>query len=666
MYTNTGGAWYVPLATVFDWSPIQTSWGGYGWDPIPSWLNSSMYTIGTYSALTALGAFPTTYSRPLRIPLAQVKPAKMVYDPQVDELRYGNRLSGIKQFKDLLLKGSLSVFDDKGERPTRHVSYRGEVGPQLGNNELWRDSGDVYGYWGRWDRMFYEVSDTSGQTSRNVIDMIGAGDTDDGVPRMNLIRRSGLSPLYPNLNRFSELIRRITDELGWYWVIHFPTWCPSTLELKNFQYQPHTNDKVGGLISYTVINTTRDWGHAFPTPYCRSQTWDVELRFDFTPKPVPATHDFVLGSYERIQSVGDFTYSRKAICTEAYSYWEPSWALTHPFTTQSFSKTLSDFCLADIPSKADESIRSTTELFPNFRKSRIRAEFQFNVDRLEGDIIRSAICSTSDALSDVGVDTNVIEALYELQGISELLPDISSLVKAVKALAKGRYLESLYDYVDFATSLNLSLTFGLNPTVEFFLTVIPRIYELLNTVQRSVNQRRVVRYGTFKYTFPEGEFGRTSSTLLTRTKVTHYQQPSNVLSILGSLGLKPFPSNFWDLVPMSFVVDWVVGIGTRLNQLETYITYMDLDVVSLVHTFRVDTPLTDTELNTFGFRRNELFMSDPPGMRWFVRDISRHFPPYYDGRYDFQLPQKSPPWELSGSLAFQILFGGGKFDSAYD
>lgn len=661
-YTNTYGNFYVPVGTVLKLSPtfVPAAWNGWTWEPVAGWLTSSLMTVGSFP-VPALLRQHDQRPTPLRIPIVPTKPARKEYDSEEDWRNYGTRISGIDAALKLIRQGTTSMFDPEGENPGYHVSYRGEVGPQTVDQTLWEYGGPWYSFWGfQFPQVLTRNGYLLGDYSRNPFDTI-AGVGDIGGPVFDRYRRSGTSPLWPVVTHLVPHLEHIKGRLGADWRIDFQTYTKTSLRLFGFDYEASVDGRHV-RVYFNVEGTTRDWGHAYPTIYCRQVTQEVEYSFDFYPENLqPPDHDFVHGQYDKIQSVGRLEVTRNALITGTYSYWNDNpkpWlgiAYHHQYTE-------TNFCLANKPTKVDEEVQSTEGMFKAFKRADLITDFRHQVNKVQGDIRLSALLSTSDALQGTDIDTNVLEALYELKGIAELIPDFSALLDAVKDFAAGRILHTLRDMVDFATSLKLQMSFGVNPTVDFFVAVIPRLGELWATLASGLDERKVITHrGTYTFAFPNWEFGREFSYLTTRTLVRHYQKPSSVFAIVKALGLAPIPSNFWDILPMSFVVDWMTGLRERIVNIEGLVTFLEMDVIHLVHTFRVDSPLSASELTKFGMVTNNLGVTEPePIIRWFVRDVSRHFPKTgVDGRYDFAQPQRPPPWEISGSLAFQILFGRG-------
>jgi hypothetical protein len=283
---------------------------------------------------------------------------------------------------------------------------------------------------------------------------------------------------------------------------------------------------------------------------------------------------------------------------------------------------------------------------------------------VEGEIhsIRnSAYLSSHSALDDfsASIDNNLIEAIAELRAIRELLPDFTKAMSSVLALKRGRLITSFKDMMDFLTGLRLLERFGWTPDLELIYVTLPKMRTTMERIRTLSSRGELVGRGDFHYEFPPWEFGREFNTLLTRSKVVVNTDGESVVTrLLGAqaLGLLPSASNIWDLIPLSFVVDWFVNIGARLADLESisFLTLMNVKVY--VHSYRISSFLTDDELSEFGIR-NQDFGGDVDRMRLqvYLRDVSALVPPIRNGRYDFRLPSRPPSWLTGGSLLWQIL-----------
>lgn len=64
--------------------------------------------------------------------------------------------------------------------------------------------------------------------------------------------------------------------------------------------------------------------------------------------------------------------------------------------------------------------------------------------------------------------------------------------------------------------------------------------------------------------------------------------PTYRQSVLETLGISPTPSNLWDLVPYSFVLDWFLDVGLMLENSEHIDKITKMDIKSIVVSTKVD------------------------------------------------------------------------------
>lgn len=281
------------------------------------------------------------------------------------------------------------------------------------------------------------------------------------------------------------------------------------------------------------------------------------------------------------------------------------------------------------------------------------SRFTSAVEKRMVDIRLSAYNATSDALGDLtdSLSTNMIENLVELKEIAELVPDLSQLAQAIRQIAGKKWLAGGKSLVDFITALKLQHQFGIDPTIDLIVEVLPRIPRLVYDLSSQLNIGQTIARGSFAYDFPTGEFDRQSSHLKASSKVVLSGDFSPLVkSVLGlkAFGMLPAPSSMWDLLPLSFVVDWFANIGGRLTDVESVSILTLLNIRCIVYSYLITSPFEEGELSYIGSADGEALL------RVYHRDISRYIPRVGQGRYDFALPDSLPNWLTAGSLAWQL------------
>lgn len=280
------------------------------------------------------------------------------------------------------------------------------------------------------------------------------------------------------------------------------------------------------------------------------------------------------------------------------------------------------------------------------------------MDRCYGDILPSASISASDALNSGSlISSNVIEAASELREISSLLPDFEDAIGVVISLSGGRKIETLAGLARVTSGLLLYKSFGLDPNVQLVNEVSTALLKAGKYFSNEPGSM-VKKHGKFRHVFPAGTFGRDESTLVTRTLVEYPSDSSDLSQSLlnwASVGVSPLPHSWWDLVPLSFVVDWFARVGPKLEVAGNALIGTTIKDLRLVHSFTVDSPLTEYEMDSISSQALDYGGPvDVPKIRWYRREVSRWFPVPRSSSFGF-LDAGNPPWVLAISLATQLL-----------
>jgi hypothetical protein len=114
----------------------------------------------------------------------------------------------------------------------------------------------------------------------------------------------------------------------------------------------------------------------------------------------------------------------------------------------------------------------------------------------------------------------------------------------------------------------------------------------------------------------------------------------------------PKPSNIWDLIPFTFVVNWFTGVGAAMRRAE-YSVLMATIPAYYVHTYTIRSPLEPDELRKWSLRSSGV---DRAYLRLYYRDVSLFTPAVRDSRFAFGMPTQLPPMGTLGSLLWQLIF----------
>jgi hypothetical protein len=601
---------------------------------------------------------------PEKIRIGGYKPFTIPYDGTVDYRRYGGFMSALAMALRVVEGKPTFLFSPGNEHETFHAQRHGTLGPRVNvvdwftfaNHESVSIDGVFGGHLGLRvaDRSDYAPwISTVTRTTVNGPDeyIVGQNTGSDALPYRRasdvLEDLRSLWALVPGPSELSPWEHHIGGA-DWSYVQYYDLVVPEKLEYPF-------------VVQYSIY-----WsylGSVFDPKF--SWLADVKLTISHNGvKPFPTDH-FPMDT--ELDANDSFSKTTLTITREETIVNEGGWGGHYPgapdvgvtVTTSSHS----DYqCILSLAVKDDGATEPDLVSMMDYRKRPAFDQFRKLVELAEADIRLSAFQSTSDALDAItdSVDNNLVEAIGELGELASLFPGFGGLFRALEPFVQGRKLDTFLEFVNLATELRLLQKFGWEPTIQLFVDTMPAMVRVANRLGRLADGREIVGRGTFRWDFPEGEFGRSTSRLTTHTKVACTGDTRQILaSILGAraMGLLPSFSASWDLIPFSFVVDWFVNVGARLRDLESVALISAMGVKVLTHSFTVESEWTDGELALDNAQKSNVSESLSPVFRVYRREVSQHVPTPRDGKYDFRLPSRPPNWMTSGSLIWQLAKG---------
>lgn len=182
-------------------------------------------------------------------------------------------------------------------------------------------------------------------------------------------------------------------------------------------------------------------------------------------------------------------------------------------------------------------------------------------------------------------NVNLAQMMAEYRSTAKLFSSLSSeLWQGYKALKRGHW-------VDFGRDLKRSRAFS-KKWIEFQFGLVPVVMDLEGVCLSLADK---LREGTFmykkitvsdqqrserRYLNPEGngyllhiEYEHRSIKLNARWTIR-----DEMLDDISRFGFSNVPALLWELVPFSFVVDWAIGVGSWLENLDSLIAVGRLDV----------------------------------------------------------------------------------------
>ena len=193
----------------------------------------------------------------------------------------------------------------------------------------------------------------------------------------------------------------------------------------------------------------------------------------------------------------------------------------------------------------------------------------------------------SNAMSDFSeLKSNWIE---NATGLSGSLSGLQDLVDAYMAYTSGNYAQA---YTKLCGAY-LWYKFAVSPSIDDYNDVSAKSHTLISNFGKDTfsNVRRRGR------TFSQDRSANNGQPEWTCACTYHMTLKRNCLAVcfdyLRKLGLEPSFGQAWDLIPMSFVVDWFVPIGSFVRNVEDYLqSKWYFDIKYRIESMKTCTPLS--------------------------------------------------------------------------
>lgn len=276
-----------------------------------------------------------------------------------------------------------------------------------------------------------------------------------------------------------------------------------------------------------------------------------------------------------------------------------------------------------------------------------------------GDLRAATYVTTGDALAQVndGFDQNMIENIAQLTSTLQSLPDLRALMETLSSLRRGHIIATVGHLIDFLSSVRLTEAFAWAPTIDLIINGLSEAEGAMNDLIATFDRESFAGRGALRFDFPDELTFPAHVSLNVHTKVVVPGALSPFArQVLGidALGLSPSLSNFWDLVPYSFAVDWIANIGRRLDAFEAMTLLAFVGPRVFVHSFLLRMPLDDSVLDFLGLSGFTAAPNEPGEIRLFVREVSRYLPGARSSRFDFGAARPISDWLTPLSFLWQF------------
>lgn len=299
--------------------------------------------------------------------------------------------------------------------------------------------------------------------------------------------------------------------------------------------------------------------------------------------------------------------------------------------------------------------------FKKHTRSVMLPEFRNRLSSYLPDLYASVFYSTQDAFDRhfESLQTNHLEALSDLRDIRSILGPLGDLGQLVRHLKQAKFGKSVKAFIDLITDVKLLYEFGLRPTVTDINDIRENGRRIMSLYAgRSLFDEQTIN-GKFVYPIPDEMIpGIKGATLIARSKVRLSLSENSLLTLLlpvRAAGLLPSLGAIWDLVPFSFVVDWVTNLGARFDSVDTNAMLLAFDVPLSVHSITIVYPFSDDFLDFACFEVQSTADGNDAGLKLYLRSLMTGVPHLIPTRFDFQPPVGPSDWGTVGSLAYKLL-----------
>lgn len=426
-------------------------------------------------------------------------------------------------------------------------------------------------------------------------------------------------------------------------------------------YHPHvytweslTYSEVVGLqhidlkVNYVFTHYRGDWPY-----YTAIDAYDVETSFRLYWSPVYGSNSIYDANFVH-EDFFRLAYESKATLKST---------IGSPYGDEPVHVPLT-YSFAGRPSVSD-SYPVTDSGLPNFENFRRQGSTYTHrqwqsvekvfYDRL-ADVRPSQYLAFSDALENQIqlLSSNNIQNLKELKGILDLAPDLPEFLRILARVFRGD-ASAIVDLIDYLTELILKINFGILPNARDVKDLIDS--DVAKKLDALTHTEGVTGYGSFLYQFTDEEnpFGDGLCYLRTRYKGRFTINSGTLMMMVlasNSLGLLPTLSRVWEVLPFSFIVDWVFNMKARIKQIDNLaISSMCAVTEWNLTSYKLLYRPSDEFLATYGLRSSA---DDPFFVSVYRREFSLYAPRLRGSHFDFLRAVHRPDTVTVGSLAWQL------------
>jgi hypothetical protein len=266
-----------------------------------------------------------------------------------------------------------------------------------------------------------------------------------------------------------------------------------------------------------------------------------------------------------------------------------------------------------------------------------------------------AFLSSKDAIEThfSYAESNHIEAIAEMTSL--LAPvDTAKLVGALP-LHVGKKGTLLVKLLDILTDSVLIWNLGIAPTIGDAQDISAKAQDFRTRILSGEAFKANTVHGKFSMPVPDELMpGYPGTYLVVRSTIRTKPVIDSILPNLirlDSAGLLPSMSNFWDLFPLSFVLDQWTKTGKGLDIFEKQLLMLAMEVEYCTHSFKVQYPFSDEDMESYSFSVDS---EDGAGYKQYTRIVSNKLPVFGPTSYPVYKPSLLS-YSTLGSLVYKFL-----------
>lgn len=405
--------------------------------------------------------------------------------------------------------------------------------------------------------------------------------------------------------------------------------------------------------------------------------WDVvycyhDFSYRLTKTQIPLNEDFSVSNICTISARSVYSIISNNVLGSP-GVWQPH--VTTAFATTPFDRnwiesvdpvSLYDNTVSQTPYILSPYVRPTFFSFVGYdpvkgtysdkAKLGFRKFSQVADDRFPACVSGCAVSSTDalDAHFEKLSAGDHIEAGLEL---GEILSPLD-VVKAARLFMRGD-TRSVKEFLDILADAKLIYQFAIAPTVDDAIEVSENLKPFLERMKDPSLYGPHTLHGKQTYVLDDGEFGVFSKVVVScRSKLRVASNADTLLPYIippRSWGLLPSFSSMWNLIPLSFVIDWATRTGSGLEAAENQALLMLMNHEYSVHSVTMHYAFTQEDQEAHNFTA-EQGLATESGYSSYKRFVLREPPVLGPTILPILGKTGVPDWGTAGALAYRILF----------